>query len=327
MTNNRGPIGVFDSGIGGLTVLKEIIRTLPEEATLYLGDTARLPYGTKSEETVVKYAIENTRFLLKYNIKLLVVACNTASAVSLSELRKQFSIPIIGVIEAGARAASRATKNGKVGIIGTETTISSGAYTKAIREINADIDTFGQACPLFVPLVEEGWINDDVTHAVAERYLGILKDKGIDTLVLGCTHYPLLKGIIQKVMGNGVRLIDSAEETANEVKEVLMGLSLATSKLLGTKLLGTELNSVPAVPAVCHPVSHPEFISGSQTMPGQEIPKQVRDDSKNDREPVCSHEIPIRRYFVTDVPRRFEEQGSRFLGERIGKVEKVTLIL
>ena len=221
MTNNKGPIGIFDSGIGGLTVLKEIITALPEEDTLYLGDTARLPYGTKSEETVIKYSVENTRFLLKYNIKLLVVACNTASAVSLQVLRKQFSIPIVGVIEAGARAASRATKNGKVGIIGTETTVSSGAYTKAIREINSDIDTFGQSCPLFVPLVKEGWIDDDVTFTVAERYLGVLKDKWIDMLVLGCTHYPLLKGIIQKVMGDGVRLIDSAEETAAEVKEVL----------------------------------------------------------------------------------------------------------
>ncbi|MCC6543219.1 MAG: glutamate racemase, partial [Nitrospirae bacterium] len=272
MTNNKGPIGVFDSGIGGLTVLKEIITTLPYEDTLYLGDTARLPYGTKSEETVVKYSIENTRFLLKYNIKLLVVACNTASAVSLSELRKQFSIPIIGVIEAGARAAYRATKSGKVGIIGTETTVSSSAYTKAIREINADIETFGQSCPLFVPLVEEGWIDDAITLSVTERYLGVLKGKGIDTLVLGCTHYPLLKGIIQKVMGDSVRLIDSAEETANEVKEVL------------NRLWGTELNSVPD-----------------------------RSDRKD-----TEVNAPVRRYFVTDVPRRFEEQGSRFLGERIG---------
>ena len=272
MTNNSGPIGIFDSGIGGLTVLKEIIRTLSGEDTLYLGDTARLPYGTKSEETVVKYSTENTRFLLKYNIKLLVVACNTPSAVSLGELRRQFAIPIIGVIEAGARAASRATKNGKVGIIGTETTVSSSAYTKAMREINADIDTVGQSCPLFVPLVEEGWIDDDVTLAVAERYLRVLKNKGIDTLVLGCTHYPLLKGIIQKVMGESVRLIDSAEETATEVKEVLMRLSLT---------------------------------------------------DRSDR----GGSAPVRRYFVTDVPRRFEEQGSRFLGERIGKVEKVALIL
>jgi glutamate racemase len=288
MTDNKGPIGIFDSGIGGLTVLKEVIKTLPGEDTLYLGDTARLPYGTKSEETVIKYSVENTRFLLKYDIKLLVVACNTASAVSLQVLRKQFSIPIVGVIEAGARAASRATKNGKVGIIGTETTVSSSAYTKAIREINADIDTVGQSCPLFVPLVEEGWIDDDVTLAVAERYLRVLKNKGIDTLVLGCTHYPLLKGIIQKVMGESVRLIDSAEETATEVKEVLMRLSLTGA----SKLSGTELNSVP-------------------------------DTSRSDR----GGSAPVRGYFVTDVPRRFEEQGSRFLGERIGKVEKVALIL
>lgn len=297
MTNNKGPIGVFDSGIGGLTVLKEIITALPYEDTLYLGDTARLPYGTKSEETVVKYSIENTRFLLKYNIKLLVVACNTASAVSLSQLRKQFTIPIIGVIEAGARAAASTTKNGKVGIIGTETTVSSSAYTKAIREINADIETFGQSCPLFVPLVEEGWIDDDITLTIAERYLVVLKDKGIDTLVLGCTHYPLLKGIIQKVMGDSVRLIDSAEETASEVKEVLLGLNI------------TEETTMSC---------NPELVSGSLMMQREEIPKRVLDNNKD---------TPVRRYFVTDVPRRFEEQGSRFLGERIGKVEKVTLIL
>ncbi|MCC7202184.1 MAG: glutamate racemase [Nitrospirae bacterium] len=281
MTGNKGPIGIFDSGIGGLTVLKEVTSALPDEDTLYLGDTARLPYGTKSEETVIKYAIENTRFLLKYDIKLLVVACNTASAVSLEVLRKQFSIPIVGVIEAGARAAARATRNGKIGIIGTETTVSSGAYTKAIREINSNIETFGQSCPLFVPLVEEGWIDDNVTMAVAERYLAGLKNMGIDTLVLGCTHYPLLKGIIQKVMGDGVRLIDSAEETAKEVKEVLTRLNLLASS---AETSGTEFNSV-------------------------------------------HNNVSNRRFFVTDVPRRFEEQGSRFLGEKIGKVEKVALIL
>ncbi|HBI23296.1 MAG TPA: glutamate racemase, partial [Nitrospiraceae bacterium] len=163
MKNEKRPLGIFDSGIGGLTVLKEIIKLLPEEETLYLGDTARLPYGTKSEETVIKYSIENTRFLLKYNIKLLVVACNTASAVSLPVLRKEFPLPLIGVIEAGARAATKATKNGRIGIIGTETTIRSSAYTKAIKSVNPDITVIGQPCPLFVPLVEEGWLNDDIT--------------------------------------------------------------------------------------------------------------------------------------------------------------------
>ena len=290
MTNNEGPIGIFDSGIGGLTVLKEVLKMLPSEDTLYLGDTARLPYGTKSEETVIKYSIENTRFLLKYDIKLLIVACNTASAVSLPVLRKQFSIPIVGVIEAGARAAVRATKNGKVGIIGTDTTISSSAYTKAIKSVSPDIDTTGQPCPLFVPLVEEGWIDDDITLSVAERYLGPLKNKDIDTLVLGCTHYPLLKGVIQKVMGSGVTLIDSAEETAIEVKDVL-----------------TQLIPNPTLPPFNKGAGLPLLRSIATGRGGLKV--------------------PIRRFFVTDVPRRFEEQGSRFLGEKIAKIEKIDLIL
>jgi len=273
MKNEKRPLGIFDSGIGGLTVLKEIIKLLPEEETLYLGDTARLPYGTKSEETVIKYSIENTRFLLKYNIKLLVVACNTASAVSLPVLRKEFPLPLIGVIEAGARAATKATKNGRIGIIGTETTIRSSAYTKAIKSVNPDITVIGQPCPLFVPLVEEGWLNDDITISVAGRYLTSLRNDRIDTLVLGCTHYPLLKSAIQKVMGDGVRLIDSAEETASEVRELLTNLGLIN-------------------------------LSGSES---------------------AAKTTPVRRYFVTDVPVRFEEQGSRFLGEKIYKVDKVDL--
>lgn len=273
MANDKRPVGIFDSGIGGLTVLKEIIKVLPGEDTLYLGDTARLPYGTKSEETVIKYSIENTRFLLRYDIKLLVVACNTASAVSLPVLRKEFSLPLVGVIEAGARAATKATKNGKVGIIGTETTIRSSAYIKAIKVINPGVNTIGQPCPLFVPLVEEGWIDDDITLSVAERYLNPLRKEGIDTLVLGCTHYPLLKGAIQRVMGDGVTLIDSAEETALEVKKMLAGLGLIASKdKYNTSTIG-----------------------------------------------------PVRRYFVTDVPPRFEVQGSRFLGGGISKVEKIDL--
>lgn len=270
MKNNIRPIGVFDSGIGGLTVLKEIIRLLPDENTIYLGDTAHLPYGTKSEETVIKYSTENTRFLLQYDIKLLVVACNTASAVSLPVLGKEFSIPMIGVIGAGARAAVKATKNHRVGIIGTDTTVRSSAYTKAIKAINPDIYTIGKPCPLFVPLVEEGWTDDDITVSVAERYLTPLKNEGIDTLVLGCTHYPLLKRVIQKVMGDGVKLIDSAEETALEVKEVL-------------ERIKREQN-----------YSHP-LMGG----------------------------LPSRRYFVTDISPRFEEQGSRFLEMKIPAVEKI----
>lgn len=232
MKYDKRPIGVFDSGIGGLTVLKEIIKLLPEEDTIYLGDTAHLPYGTKSEETVIRYSIDNTRFLLQHDIKLLVVACNTASAVSLPALRKEFSLPIIGVIDAGARAAVKATKNRRVGIIGTETTIRSSAYTKAMKAIDPDIETIGRPCPLFVPLVEEGWTDDAIAVMVAERYLHPLQEEGIDTLVLGCTHYPLLKNAIHKVMGDGVRLIDSAEETALEVKQILQVIHLEGAMLI-----------------------------------------------------------------------------------------------
>jgi len=218
---NSQPIGIFDSGIGGLTVFKEVVRLLPEEDIIYLGDMARLPYGTKSRETVIKYTLESARFLLKEGIKLLVVACNTASSVSLPVLRKELPIPVVGVVEAGARAAVKATLNNRIGVIGTRTTINSGAYREAIWSMNPSIHVIEQACPLFVPLVEEGWIGDEITFKVAKRYLAPLRSASIDTLVLGCTHYPLLKKVIQTVMGENVQLIDSAEETALEVDEIM----------------------------------------------------------------------------------------------------------
>jgi glutamate racemase len=214
-------IGIFDSGVGGLTVLKEIIKSLPQEDTLYLGDTARVPYGTKSPETVTRYAHEITSFLVKRDIKLLVAACNTASAVSLDSLNKRFELPIVGVIEPGARRAASVTKSGKVGVIGTEGTIRSSAYTKAIKRINPDIEVITKHCPLFVPLAEEGWVENEVTRLTADIYLRELRDQGVDTLVLGCTHYPILKGIISETMGPDVKLVDSAEETARTVAEIL----------------------------------------------------------------------------------------------------------
>jgi glutamate racemase len=217
-------IGIFDSGVGGLTVLKEIARVLPQEDTIYLGDTARVPYGTKSPETVTRYAREIASFLVSRDIKLLVVACNTASAVSLEILRSEFSIPIIGVIEPGARRAAQVTESGRVGVIGTEGTIRSSAYSKAIKRINPSIQVVTRACPLFVPLAEEGWTDNEVARLTAQSYLADLHDKGVDTLVLGCTHYPLLKGIIGQVMGEGVRLVDSAAETALTVAETLRDL-------------------------------------------------------------------------------------------------------
>lgn len=221
MNKKDRPIGVFDSGIGGLTVLKEIIKELPEEGTIYLGDTARVPYGIRSSETVIRYSFENTRFLFSRDIKLLIVACNTASSVSLDAIKSSILIPVIGVIEPGAKAAVMATRNKKIGVIGTEATINSNSYTKAIKALGKDIEVFGLPCPLFVPLVEEGWIEGDITTLIAERYLREIKDKGIDTLVLGCTHYPLLKRVISEVMGKDVRLIDSAVEVAQEIKATL----------------------------------------------------------------------------------------------------------
>jgi glutamate racemase len=217
-------IGIFDSGIGGLTVLREIVAALPDEDLIYLGDTARVPYGIRSPETVTRYSFENTRFLLSQEIKMLVVACNTASAVSLDAIKKEFSLPVIGVLDPGARAAVAATKTRRIGVIGTEATIASGAYEKAIKRLGPDIGVQTAACPLFVPLAEEGWTDNDVAFLVAQTYLMPFAGSGIDTLVLGCTHYPLLKPVISRVLGNGITLIDSATETAGEVARVLAKL-------------------------------------------------------------------------------------------------------
>ncbi|HEY5975497.1 MAG TPA: glutamate racemase [Geobacteraceae bacterium] len=214
-------IGIFDSGVGGLTVLREIVKALPQEDTIYLGDTARVPYGTKSPETVTRYARQITSFLVSRDIKLLVVACNTASAVCLESLKAEFAIPIVGVIEPGARRAVSVTRSGKVGVIGTAGTIQSSAYTKAIKRLNPEIQVITQACPLFVPLAEEGWTDNEIARLATRTYLEGLRAEGVDTLVLGCTHYPLLKGVIGEVMGESVTLVDSAEETARTVAAIL----------------------------------------------------------------------------------------------------------
>ncbi len=221
MEISEKPIGIFDSGIGGLTVLGQIMRLLPNENLIYLGDEARVPYGSKSPSTVIKYSIENTNFLIKKGIKLLVVACNTASALSLSVLREKFDIPIIGVIEPGVRKALEVSKNLKIGVIGTEATTKSDAYVREIIKNKLSAMVFQKACPLFVPLVEEGWVEEEVTYKIAEIYLSELREKEIDTLILGCTHYPLLKEVIQKTIGSNVYLVDSAVETAGEVRRIL----------------------------------------------------------------------------------------------------------
>jgi glutamate racemase len=220
------PIGVFDSGVGGLTVLRALADTLAGEEFIYLGDTARLPYGTKSNEVIIRYSRENTEFLLAKGIKLLVVACNTSSSVALEAIAGATMVPVIGVIEPGARAAVKASRSGKIGVIGTEATIASGAYTRTIQRLRPDAEIYTCACPLLVPLVEEGWTEGDIAERTVAHYLESLKRSGIDTLLLGCTHYPLLTDLFRRVLGPGVRVVDSATATSAAARERLRALKL-----------------------------------------------------------------------------------------------------
>ncbi|MBU4376930.1 MAG: glutamate racemase [Candidatus Omnitrophica bacterium] len=215
------PIGIFDSGIGGLTVLKEIRNILPREDIVYFGDTARVPYGTKSKETVIKFSLQDADFLSNFDVKMIVVACNTASSLSLDMLKRRYDIPLVGVIEPGARKAASLTRKMKIGVIGTKATVKSGIYEREVKKFNPAINVLSTDCPLFVPLVEEGWLHGKITEAIAKTYLAPVKKFGADVLVLGCTHYPLLKSVIQKALGRGVKLVDSAKETAKEVKAII----------------------------------------------------------------------------------------------------------
>ena len=265
MNGARQPIGVFDSGIGGLTVVKALIEDLPGESIIYFGDTARVPYGTKSKSTIVKFSLENVEFLLRYGVKCIVIACNTSSSWALPTLRKYFKVPIIGVIRPGALAAVRATRTKRIGVIGTTATVNSRAYEMAIQRIDPTIKVFSQRCPLFVPLVEEGWLNGSVCLDIAHRYLEPLKRQRIDSLILGCTHYPLLASTIRKVLGPHVTLVDSAKQTAMEVRGVLLGTDAVCDtrgrpryrffvtdepnhfSLVGHRFLGRVVNSVERV--------------------------------------------------------------------------------
>lgn len=265
--DRHSPIGVFDSGIGGLTVLRALQERLPQESTVYLGDTARVPYGTKSGDVVTKYSVKNADALMEFGVKLLVVACNTASSVAIPTLRKALPIPVLGVIEPGAHAAVQATKTGHIAVIGTPGTIKSGAYQRAIAAEQPGLQVQALACPMFVPLAEEGWVEGEVPLAVARKYLSGLRDTKVDTLVLGCTHYPLLSGVISEVVGPRVTLVDSAKATAQRVAE-----------LLGERdLLKVGLSAVE------------------------------------------------RHYLVTDVPDRFIEVGSRFLGRPLSGARQIDL--
>ena len=260
------PIGIFDSGIGGLTVAAQIRGVLPSEDLIYLGDTARVPYGTKSPETIVRFACEDTRFLLRQRVKCVVVACNTVSAWALPQLEEKFCVPIFGVIIPGARAAVEATENHRIGVIGTSATVRSGAYTREILSQDRRAKVFVRACPLLVPLVEEGWIDHRVTRLVLGEYLQPFRKRQIDTLVLGCTHYPLLKAAIRKLLGQGIALVDSAEACATYVREKLTRLNLTRPE---KKSLGVIR------PFVTDDVEHFERMAGrfltSQTKPAKRI--------------------------------------------------------
>jgi len=229
LPRNR-PIGVFDSGLGGLTVVKALKRVLPYEDIVYLGDTARLPYGTKSAEAIQRFALQDTEFLLGRNVKLVIVACHSASSVALDELQKRHKLPILGVIDPGARAAVETTRNNRIGVIGTGLTIGSGSYERAIRRYRRDVEIVARSTPLFVPLAEEGWLNNDVAYRAALAYLKPLRAERIDTLLLGCTHYPLLKRVIARALGHRIRLVDSAEETALSARALLADKSLLRRK-------------------------------------------------------------------------------------------------
>jgi glutamate racemase len=265
MSDRSAPLGVFDSGIGGLTVARALFERLPRESVIYFGDTARVPYGPKSPDTVRRYSAEILAYLLKRGVKAVVVACNTSTAHALDFLREQSPVPVVGVIEPGSRAAVAASTTGRIGVIGTAGTIASGAYERAIKALRPDAHVTAVACPLFVPLVEEGWFDHPAAELIAREYLAPIKAAGVDTLVLGCTHYPLLKPLLGRVMGGGVRLIDSAEETAAAAARELASRSLDASsgtpshrfvvsddeprfRKVGETFLGERLKSVEVVP-------------------------------------------------------------------------------
>lgn len=261
MSNNQRSIGVFDSGIGGLTVMKQIVKLLPNENIVYFGDTARLPYGEKSPETIIRYSIENASFLLEHNIKVLVVACNTADSVAIDNLRQIIKIPVIGVIEPGAEKAALVTRNKRIAVLGTKGTIKSAAYQKEITRRLPDSFVLSIPCPLFVPLVEESFISHPVTRMVVKEYLAPIKDQGIDTVLLGCTHYPLIEQIIQDEVGDHVTIVDSATICAENLKSILQKQNIENVSLdshyryfvsddpekfgvLGSKFFGREISNV-----------------------------------------------------------------------------------
>jgi glutamate racemase len=284
------PIGVFDSGLGGLTVAKEIFRLMPRERIIYLGDTARVPYGGKSEETIRRFGLQDAKTLLDLNVKMLVVACNTVSSVAIDYLERHIKeIPVIGVVLPGARAAATRSAEKRVGVIGTAATVRSGAYAKAIQSIDPGIKVYGKPCPLFVPLVEEGLIDSDITRLAVQHYLYEMVDLGIDCLILGCTHYPILMEVIQSTVGNRIQLVDSAMWTAKEAQHIM-------------KAVGMEHPSPPSQPDP------------------KEQPKRADQFTVE-----ASEGFAASRFLVSDVTPNFEQVAETLLGASLPSIEKVSV--
>jgi len=268
----QAPIGIFDSGVGGLTVARQIFEILPHEDVIYFGDVGRYPYGGRSKEIITRFTVQDITFLLEHKVKFIICACNTASSVALDDVKDDYEVEMIGVIEPGAQAAVERTTSGRIGIIGTDATIDSNAYARIIRALDPQVKVFSLACPLFVPLAEEGYIDKEATYLIARDYLQTMHDVKVDTLVLGCTHYPLLKHIIGDVMGDSVTLIDSGEETAR----------VAYGRLTKRSLLNPQMSQHPG--------------------------------------PVGEH-----KFFVSDVPEKFSQLATRFLGEVIDRITRVDI--
>lgn len=266
----NSPIGIFDSGVGGLTVAREVFKLLPAEDVVYFGDVGRYPYGIRSKEIITKFTIQDITFLLEHNVKFIICACNTASSVALDDVQKNYTVPMVGVICPGAETAVKKTTNKRIGVIGTHATINSNAYARVIHEIDPEIKVFSLACPLFVPLAEEGYVDKEATYLIARDYLQTMHDVEIDTLILGCTHYPLLKPVIADVMGDNVTLIDSGEETARAAHQMLVDTNLL------------DADSV-----------------------AQDVPEGDH------------------KFFVSDVPEKFSQVATRFLGRIVDKIARV----
>jgi glutamate racemase len=268
MNNTRheeglGPLGIFDSGVGGLTVVGEILKTLPGKRIVYFGDTAHLPYGTKSPRTVIRLSLENSRFLIHQGVKIIVVACNTSSSIAMGSIRASVDVPVVGVVEPGVQAAIRRTKTGRIGIVGTTATVQSGAYQQSLLEKEPKLTVFGQPCPLFVPLVEEDWVSGSLVEGIVKKYLMPLLEQHIDTLILGCTHYPLLSKVLRTVVGDTVSLVDSAKETAREVARLAEGIQLEHGTMMDHRFYLSDVVGNFADIArrfLGEPLEHVEFV-------------------------------------------------------------------